>query len=217
MAETIAPSRRAFARSAEDQGRFLRRWMTVWIVLLTVVTLVVVVFLVAITNSLADINGNLATADEAVTGAGGDVKSLPDQVERVNASLGGIDPALKPVPAQADQIIAALSSIDGKLRRTDSSLKDTSSVLRTVLSQAGDIRGVLADADDPADKLGVQNIHQRVAFANGTGNTGSFGTNANSLTAAKADAGNILAGLVDVNKHLASICNSNAVSGPKAC
>lgn len=217
MAETIAASSRSLGRAAHSQDSFLKRWLIVWVGLLTVVTAVVVAFLIAITNTLASINDNLAVADKAVTGAGGDVKSLPNQVDRVNASLGGIDPALKPIPAQADQIIAALSSIDSKLKNTDGSLKDTSGVLRSVLSQAGDIRSVLADADDPPDKLGVQNIHQRVAFANGTGATGSFGVNPDSLTAAKADTANIIAGLVDVNKHLKSICESRVVQGPKSC
>jgi ABC-type transporter Mla subunit MlaD len=217
MAETIAASTRSLRRAEASQPQFLRRWLIVWVALLTVVTAVVVAFLVAITNTLASINSNLAAADTAVTGAGGDVKSLPDQVDRVNASLGGIDPALKPIPQQADAIIAALSSIDSKLKSTDGSLKDTSGVLRTVLGQAGDIRTVLVDADDPADKLGVQHIHRRVAFANGTGDTGWLGANPNSLTAAKADTANIIAGLTDVNKHLASICNSRAVQGPKAC
>ncbi|MFP5328019.1 MAG: hypothetical protein ACLGHT_11130 [Acidimicrobiia bacterium] len=217
MAETIVASARARERATFSEQNYLRRWLIVWVGLLTVVTAVVVAFLIVITNTLASINSNLAVADRAVTGAGGDVKTLPDQVERVNASLGAIDPALQPVPAQADEIIAALSSINSKLRATDGSLKDTSAVLRTVLGRAGDIRNVLADADDPADKLGVQNIHQRVAFANGSGSTGSFGTNPDSLTAAKADTANIIAGLNDVNRHLTSICNSRAVQGPKNC
>ncbi len=219
MQSTQAGYRRE-PRMAEDQSRFLARWLKVWVALLTVVTLVVVVFLIFITNSLASINGNLATARNAVTGAGGDVKTLPDQVERINASLSGIDPALIPIPGQADQIIASLSSIDAKLRNTDSSLKDTSGILVTVLGQANNIRGVLVDADNPPDRLGVQNIHQRVAFANGVGTpgpglgagsgpntgTGPFGVNPNSLSAARADASNILAGLVDTNQHLTSIC-----------
>ncbi len=216
-AGTMAPSGRAAASDAGSD--FLKRWLVVWVVLLAVVTLVVVVFLVTITNSLASINGNLAVADRAVTGAGGDTKTLPDQVERINGSLGGIDPALKPIPGQADAIIASLVSIDGKLRRTDGSLRDTSGVLRTVLGQVGDVRGVLVDADDPPDGLGVQNIHQRVAVANGQGNTGRFQSSPNNLTNAKADTGNVLARLQDVNKHLNNICNSGAVqaTGPVPC
>lgn len=219
-AETIRPSQRAAARAESDQAQFLSRWLKVWVTLLTVVTLVVVVYLIAITGSLASINGNLAVANDAVTGAGGDVVTLPDQVERVNASLGGIDPALKPIPGQADQIIASLTSIDSKLNTIDNSLKDTNGVLKVVLGQANDIRGVLVDADDPPDRLGVQNIHRRVAFANGFGDTGWLGANPGNLTAAENDAKNILAGLVDVNKHLVSICKSQAVSvqrGPQPC
>lgn len=207
---------------------YFSRWLKVWIALLTVVTLVVVVYLIAITDSLASINGNLGVADRAVTGAGGHTKTLPDQVQGINASLGGIDPALKPIAGQADQIIGALGSIDNKLKATDGSLKDTSaslqatssqladtsSVLQAVLGQAGNIEGTLAAADRPAgdcsttcspDQLGVQNIHQRVAIANGV------------LAPAQADAGNILAGLVDVNKHLTSICRSLSKAAPKPC
>ncbi|CAN5501516.1 hypothetical protein BH20ACT2_BH20ACT2_01340 [soil metagenome] len=211
--------------AAEDQGRFLSRWLKVWIALLTVVTLVVVVYLIAITNSLAAINGNLATADAAVTGAGGNTQTLPDQVQGINASLSGIDPALQPIPGQADQIIGLLSSIDGKLADTDASLidtsgslqdtssqlGDTSGVLEAVLGDAGSIRNTLFEADEPngpcaeasctADKDGVQNIHQRVAIANAV------------LIPAEADAGNILAGLVQANQNLSSICLTTSVGG----
>ena len=217
-AGAMAPTGRATATGAGDD--FIKKWLVVWIVLLAVVTLVVVVFLVTITNSLASINGNLAVADRAVTGAGGDTKTLPDQVERVNGSLGGIDPALKPIPGQADAIIASLVSIDGKLRRTDGSLRDTSGVLKTVLGQVGDVRGVLVDADDPPDKFGVQNIHRRVAVANGQGNTGDMATSPNNLTNAKADTGSVLGNLQDVNKHLTNVCRSPTVqtlNGPQPC
>lgn len=201
----------------QDTSQFLKKWITVWVALLAIVTLVVVVFLVTITNSLASINGSLAVADEAVTGAGGDTRTLPSEVDTVNASLAGIDPNLKPIPGQADAVIASLTSINSKLTTTDNSLKDTSGVLSVVLNQTGDVRGVLIDADDPADKLGVQNIHQRVAFANGTGNTGSFGSNPSNLSAAKGDTGTILAQLQEVNKHLRGICRNPAVLGAKVC
>lgn len=206
-----------------DDSRFLDRWLKVWITLLIVVTLVVVVYLIAITNSLASINGNLGVANNAVTGAGGDTKTLPDQVQGINASLAAIDPALKPIPGQADEIIAALTSIDGKLATTDGSLKDTSasltgtsgqlvdtaSILNRVLGQAGQIRDTLFQADQPngaceatacsPNKLGVQNIHQRVAIAN------------NVLTPAEADARSILSGLGQVNASLLAICSTGTV------
>jgi len=209
--------------SSEDTSRFLGRWLKVWIALLVVVTLVVVVYLIAITNSLASINGNLGVADRAVTGAGGDTKTLPDQVQGINASLAAIDPALKPIPGQADEIIGALTSIDGKLGTVDGSLKDTSSslqgtsgqlvetsnILQRVLGQAGSIRENLFQADQPngpceqdscaGNKLGVQNIHQRVAIAN------------NVLIPAEADARAILSGLVQVNNNLFSICSTGTL------
>ena len=203
-----------------DEAQFLKRWLGVWVVLLTVVTLVAVTFLIFITNNLASINADLAVADEAVSSVGGDVVTLPEAVDTVNASLGGIDPNLKPIPGQADEIIASLRSIDSKLTNVDSSLKDTNPVLKTVLGQTGEVERVLIDADDPPDKLGVQNIHQRVAFLNGLGNTGSFGVNPSNLSASKADTGNILSQLREVNKHLTNICKSGLVTtigGSRPC
>ncbi|MGH9164597.1 MAG: hypothetical protein ACRDZW_03655, partial [Acidimicrobiales bacterium] len=129
----------------------------------------------------------------------------------INESLMGIDPALKPIPDQATAILGALQSINGKLTTTDGSLKDTENGLVAINGQATDISGVLINADDPPDGQGVQNIHQRVAFANGVGSTGRFGTNPNNLTLAEADATNILAGLVDTNRNLSSICKGGAV------
>jgi len=206
--------------SSADTSRFLDRWLKVWIALLVVVTLVVVVYLIAITNSLASINGNLGVANRAVTGAGGDTKTLPDQVQGINGSLAAIDPALKPIPGQADQIIGALTDIDNKLGTTDGSLKDTSSslqgtssqlvdtasILTRVLGNANTIRDTLFQADRPngdcgggtpcsPSQLGVQNIHERVDNANRV------------LTPAEADARAILAGLGQVNQNLLEICS----------
>ncbi|HVM04166.1 MAG TPA: hypothetical protein VM242_03245 [Acidimicrobiales bacterium] len=217
MAETIGPSQRAYQRASSDQAQFLKRWLAVWVALLTVVVLVVIVFLLKITDSLANIDDNLATTDPGLVSAGGNVVRLPDQVQAINEGLTAIDPALKPIPQQTQDILATLQSINGKLTTTDGSLKDTNGNLKTVLGQANDIQAMLVDADDPPDGRGVQNIHQRVAFANGQGNTGRFGTNPHSLTAAEQDAQNILAGLVNTNKHLTSICRSPAVLGAKTC
>ncbi|MBW3644238.1 MAG: hypothetical protein KY441_01885 [Actinobacteria bacterium] len=144
MATAATPQSDYRSRGSADQSRFLARWLKVWVALMAVVVLVVVVYLIAITNSLASINGNLATADDAVTGAGGDVKTLPDQVESVNASLGGIDPALQPIPGQADAIVGNLTSINGKLVDIDGSLKDTNGKLVTIDSSLKDTTGVLS-------------------------------------------------------------------------
>jgi hypothetical protein len=187
-------------------GTFLARWLRVWVILLTVVTLVVVGYLIVITNTLASINGNLVTADTAVSGAGHDVVTLPDQVARINGSLAAIDTALKPIPGQAQEIINSLTSINGKLTATDSSLKDTSSVLVTALGTANSISGSLIDTDGTQgdcgggtpcgpNQLGVQNIHQRVDNANRI------------LVPAEQDAANINTQLIAVNSNASAICN----------
>ena len=204
-------------RTADDQTTFISRWLKVWVILLTVVVLVVVGYLIVITSSLASINGNLATAQRAVVGAGGNVVTLPNQVDRINGALSGIDPALKPIPGQADEIIAALTSINSKLTNVDSSLKDTDAILKTVLGTVNNVSGLLIDANDPGDRLGVQNIHRRVAAingvggarqgtANGGGTCGEFCTDRN-LTTAEQDARDI-SNVVNagVKPHADAIC-----------
>jgi len=211
-------------RTTDDQTTFLSRWLKVWVILLTVVVLVVVGYLIVITSSLASINGNLATAQRAVVGAGGNVVTLPNQVDRINGALSGIDPALKPIPGQADQIIAALSSINSKLTNTDASLKDTSAILQTVLGTVNTVSGVLIDANDPGDRLGVQNIHHRVAAINGAtsprqgtaregGQCGPF-CQPNNLTTAEADAKDINRVVqTGVTPHATAICKALSVLG----
>ena len=203
-------------RPAGDQTTFLSRWLKVWVILLTVVTLVVVVYLVIITNSLANINGNLATADRAVSGAGADVTSLPNQVDRINGALTGIDEALKPIPGQAGEIVTVLTSINDKLTNVDGALQTIAGTLVTVLNSANSISTTLIDADDPGDRLGVQNIHHRVAGINGRGSparvgggggAGPFATGGN-LSAAEADAQAIAEALPPINSSLTGVCNS---------
>lgn len=189
-------------------GVSLTGWMWTWITIGALVVVVVVGYLLGIVSALNNIDGNLETVDAAVSmeGAGGDVAPLPDHIANINGSLTSIDTALKPVPGQADQIIAALTSINGTLTSVDSSLKNTSSslvntdgVLRTVLGTAQTIESVLIDAEDPPDRLGTQNIHERVAVANSV------------LTSAESDTTNILGQLIQVNEHLDSICSVTAV------
>ena len=211
-------------RAVDDQTTFLSRWLKVWVILLTVVTLVVVGYLIVITNSLASINGNLATAQRAVVGAGGNVVTLPNQVDRINGALAGIDPALKPIPGQAQQIIDALTSINSKLTNTDASLKDTSAILQNVLGTVNNVSGLLIDANDPPDRLGVQNIHRRVAAingqasphqgtANGGGGCGEFCT-PNNLTTAEQDAADISRVVNSgVQPHVFAICRALSNGG----
>lgn len=237
------PATISVGRASSVASGALTRWMWVWIATGVLVVLVVIGFLLGIVSSLRSIDTALAEADRAVTGAGGDVVPLPAHVANVNGTLGDIDTSLKPIPGQADQIIAALSSVTGNLGKVDGSLKDTSgslvdtsgslkdtsgsligtsgslvetsgvlvnvsgslvdtsNILVTVRGQAGDITNTLKAAQSPPDKLGTENIWQRVQTANGV------------LHPAKADTANILSGLVDVNKHLTSICGRLPQSG----
>lgn len=215
-------------QGAPAKQTYFDRWLKTWVILLALVIAVVVVYLVVITNSLASINKNLGVASASVTGAGGNVLTLPDQIQKANENLTGIDTALKPIDGEADLIISALTSIKGSLDSVDGSLKDTdgslkntdgslqntggslvdttgslnntSDALSSVLRLASGIRLQLVDADDPPDKLGVQNIHRRVAVANDV------------LAPARADTSNILKNLIPVNSNLQSICNSTALS-----
>ncbi len=247
MAQAVATAPRRAAT-----GEALTKWMWTWVAIGILVVLVVVGFLVGIVSALESIDDALAVADRAVTGAGGDVRPLPDHVADINGTLGGIDTALKPIPGQADQIIANLTSIKASLTSVDSSLKntsgtlvgtsgslvntsgslvdttgslvntsgsltetsgilggiagslvDTSNVLVNVKDIAVGIEGTLEDAQNPPDKLGTQNIWERVAVANGV------------LDSARGDTGNILGGLKNVNASLKSICGK--AGGGRGC
>jgi hypothetical protein len=167
----------------------------VWVAIGLLVVLVVIGFLIGISGALASVDRALGGVLTQVGGANADVRPLPDHVETVNTSLAGIDAALKPIPSQADRIIAELSTIDGHLSDVDSLLQNTSGTLNSVLSQANSISTTLAAADNPPDGSGVQAIWKRVAVANGV------------LFPARNDTKNILAGLVEVNGHLSSICD----------
>jgi methyl-accepting chemotaxis protein len=207
----------------QNQARFIGRWTTTWIVLLSVVVLVVVFYLIFITNSLAAINSHLGTTSTAVTGAGGHVQTLPGQIQNVNTSLTSIDSALKPITGQAGDIISALTSVNTSLHSVDGSLKDTSgslvstssslvntsSILQSVLATAGNINSTLNAANLPAGncaatcgptQLGVQNIYQRVAIANAP------------LAAARADTANVASNLVPgIDTQLHGICTGQIV------
>ena len=220
---TSAAPRPAPQVKAKDTERaYLAKWMRVWVGLLCAVTLVVVGYLTVITNSLANVNGNLGTVSREVGNADTNTVGLPTHVDTINASLGQIDGALKPIPGQADTIVGALSSINDKLTQTDASLADTASALQTVLGTVGDINGVLVDADEPADNLGVQDIHQRIARINGAnspgvagasagGGPGAFGASPANLSTVRADTAIIGGQIGAINSRLTGVCHGLVV------
>ena len=180
-------------RSDLDMGLFLRRWLRVWVALITVVLIVVIVYLFFITNSLASIDDRLAPTEKSVVGAGSSVQRLPDQVEAINKSLESIDPSLKPIDAKLDQIIGALTPIDNNLKVTGGSLVSTASMLQRVTNQANDIRGVVTSAQTPGS-AGTELIWRQLQVANNLLDPG-----------VRSDARNIVAGLQDANAHLRNV------------
>ncbi len=218
---TSAPS--PVSKPKNDERAFLSKWLRIWVGLLTVVTLVVVAYLTFITNSLANVNGNLGTVSREVGGAGANTVELPDHVDRINGSLSGIDAALKPIPGQAGAIVTALSSINDKLVQTDGSLQATAGALQSIMGSVGAVGDILVDADEPGDNLGVQDIHQRIARINGRnsagvasasagGTPGPFGPAAGNLADAQVDTRAIVGRLDTINSSLGGICRSTVLS-----
>ena len=215
---SAAPRPAQKINTRDSEKAYLAKWMRIWVALLCVVTLVVVGYLTFITNSLANVNGNLGTVSREVGSSGANTVSLPSHVDTINASLGKIDTALKPIPGQAGTIVGALSSINDKLSVTDGSLAEVASTLQTVLGTVGGVSDVLIDANEPADNLGVQDIHQRIARINGAnspavrtasagGTPGAFGASPANLSTVEADTTVIGGQITAINSRLVGVCS----------
>lgn len=121
------------------------RWLWIWIVVGALVVVVVIGFLLGIVGALEDIDDGLFEADNAVEGAGGDTKPLPQHIQNINGNLTRIDTSLKPITGQADDILSALRSIRGSLVSVDGSLKDTSGSLVDTSGSLVDTSGTLGN------------------------------------------------------------------------
>ena len=197
----MQPSAPALYRPGGDVGAFVSTWIKIWAAVLAVVTLVAVIYLIAITQTLASINGHLATAKNAVVDVGGETKTLPRQVENVNNSLKDIDDDVRPIHANTVKIRDSLRSIQGKLVNVDSSLVNTSSVLTGVLRGAGDARGSLVSAQALGSE-GTNLIWRQVAEAN------------NVLIPVEGQARTAIRQLQSANGALARICTATGALTP---
>jgi len=168
-----------------DTQAYISRWLTVWVALISVVTLVVVVYLIFISNSLASINSGLSVAQRAVTGAGGHTKTLPSQIKGINGSLVAIDSALQPIPGQGNQIISNLTSIEGKLTNIDGSLKSTSPMLTQV---AGTLTGTSSTLGNTSSSL----VNTSGLLGSTSSQLGTITSNLNGISSSLVDTSGVL-------------------------
>lgn len=225
--ETERTSQVTPGQAGEVESAGVTRWLWVWVTIGLLVVLVVVAFLIGISNALVSIDDALGVATPELGEVGGHVQPLPDQIDTVNQTLGSIDESLLPVPGQAQTIVSELSSIRGSLQQVDSSLiatlnslantsgslvntggglTGTGETLRSVEGIAFEILNVLERTQSTGAPAGTgtaaDNIWMRVDIANGV------------LTAAKGDTGNVLPQLVHTDAHLESICAALPTPGP---
>ncbi len=213
----MQPAAPALYRPGGDVGAFVSTWIKIWAGLLGVVTLVAVIYLIAITQTLRNINGNLAIAKTAVVEVGGETKTLPRQVDNVNTSLKDIDDDVKPIQFDTQRIRAHLVSIQGKLVNVDRSLVTTSGTLTGVQGGAADARNTLVAAQS-AGSGGTNLIWRQVGGSEGSLPAGE--TLNGRLDLISGDADNALGHLRRANFDLLRLCNrltSALPGGPSSC
>lgn len=197
-----------------DRVAFFERWLRVWVALGAVVVLVVVVFLIFISNALVGINSNLQVTANAVTGAGGNAKNLPGQISSVNNSLAGIDTALGPITGDAGKIITNLTSIEGNLSTTSASLINTSSTLSGTAGTLGGISGNLGSITSALN--GVSGTLGTVSGTLGTvsGTLGGTSGTLNGISGSLVNTSGVLTAVLGIAGQINStLVSANAANG----
>lgn len=209
-----------------DQRRGVDLWLRTWILLGVVVALVVIAYLILISNSLAGINAHLGSASKNVTNVYGDAKTLPGQIATVNQNLTAIDKSLKSIPTDAEKIRANLTSVKSHGLAINKSLTSTNSELAAVATDLSTSVPLLNNtASKLADTSGLLSsilkstsaISSNLKQVKGTGQASVFTINSTvkainaGLQPTEADLGDILGGLTSINGHLTAVCTSTAV------
>ncbi len=169
--------------------------------------------------SLVDTDASLEDTNALLIDTSGQLGNITSLLNSTAGQLRTISGSLVDTSGRLERISPSLINTSGLLRRISPSLVNTSGQLVSVLRLARRIDRTLIRAQVVRSQ-GTNAIWRRVRFING----GSFrrgrgdtslagpGANPNGLVFVKADTGNILGGLRQVNQHLTSICQAPVLS-----
>ena len=185
--------------------------------------------LTSVDSSLVDTDASLSDTDASLVDTSGQLGNITSSLVDTSGQLGNISGSLADTSGTLGGISGSLVDTAGILRRISPSLVDTANELTSIRTLAGRIDNTLVRAQS-VNSLGTNGIWRRVRFINGGpfrrpgAARGPFGDgdnnlagprgNPNGLVPVKADAGNILVGLREVNKHLTSVCEAPVLSTP---
>jgi methyl-accepting chemotaxis protein len=166
------------------------------------------------------INGNLTAIDRSLKPIPrqarnilGSLTSIDQSASRINAALGTTSSSLLSTSSSLVDTSGTLSTISGSLTGTSGSLVGTTGVLQTIRRSLVDTSGVLVNVSTRVRQI---NAALRAAQSPNSRGTGMIPGQVNRINAilgpVNADTTAINSGLVDVNRHLTSICRSTLLS-----
>jgi len=173
--------------------------------------------------SLVDTDASLSDTSASLVDTSGQLGNITSLLVDTSGQLGNISTSLIDTSDKLGRISPSLVDTSNVLRRISPSLVDTSNELVSVNRLAGRIDRTLKLAQR-TNSLGTHGIWRRVRRINGgpfrragdrndqDNSLAGPGANLNGLVFVKADTGNILGGLRQVNRHLTSICQAPVLS-----
>lgn len=180
-------------------------------------------------DHIQNINDNLTAIDRSLrpipgqaTDILGSLTSINGSVNRVNSSLGdtlgslrNTSGSLVDTSGTLQTITSSLQNTSGSLQNTSGSLVGTSGTLRRITSSLRSTSGVLVNVGSLVGRIDRELILAQRKNSRGTALIPINVARANSiLRPVERDATQINEGLVQVNNHLTSICESNVLDVP---